>query len=477
VKRLIPTIILCLVTCALLRAHGAAPQDDTAALQARLDAPGDTSTFRGVGTIALEARTYRISDTLRVVKRSVILRGQGVSAEGAGGTTFKWVGPAGKPLLQLQQAQFCQVSGIHFAGDAKALPSAAINITQGPGDVVPTAKNSFRDLAIGSLYGFDDDQRQFAAGVLFDGVNGNGDMNTFGNLLIWKCGTGIDIRNSQNTMNAFRDCLIFGCDTGVNCQAENKLENLFCSNNGVDLRITESIRLTIDGFASESSGRLATFTGQGGSLTLRSGNWQVSPGIAVDGTVIAGVQVAPVDVTFQDFTLTTAAGYTGPPPKIRLKSPPGGQGQKTFIGLGVPNFDPAWLDMDTNKPKRDFPFEQRVIQVVRPGRSGVGAFPGAVFSNLVDGDGKVDLSRFDLPPHESPQPKRVQAQATIPRGRTFVVVEHGLGGQPAIEDIGVVVDGTVRAWLAGATDKTLAFRIEKPAPVAGIVFTYSATLK
>lgn len=71
--------------------------------------------------------------------------------------------------------------------------------------------------------------------------------------------------------------------------------------------------------------------------------------------------------------------------------------------------------------------------------------------------------------------KRVQAQATIEPGKTTVVVQHGLGGQPAPEDVAVVLWGPSRVWLAGMDEKTLTFRTDRAAPASGITFTYSAS--
>jgi hypothetical protein len=391
-------IPLLLAVAAILLAGGDAPVDDTAALQALLDAPGDLSTFRAVGVIDLEARTYVLTDTVRVRKRSAILRGQGISPDGKGGTTFRWAGPANRPMLQFWAAEFCQTSGIRFAGDPRNPPSAAINVHQEAGDGVPTERNSFRDLFLGDMYGYDRDvPPAIAAGILFDGDNLNADMQVFDNVTINRCGVGIDVRNSQNCINDFRNLAIYQCPTGIRCAAENTFTNVYLGNCGTDIEVAEGVRLTFNGFHSEGARRLATFGGNGGYLTLRDGAWQVSKAINPDGVVIDGMRVNPVDVTFDHFTLNVVGGYAGPPPKIRLKSPPGGQGPKSFVGQNVPAFDPAWLDMGVNGPKAWYPQERRLIQVTRPGRSGGGSMPPGVFSNIVDGDGRVDLTRFDLP--------------------------------------------------------------------------------
>jgi hypothetical protein len=73
--------------------------------------------------------------------------------------------------------------------------------------------------------------------------------------------------------------------------------------------------------------------------------------------------------------------------------------------------------------------------------------------------------------------ERIEAQATITRGKSSVVVEHGLGGRPHLEDVTScpVIDGPTRVWLAGVTEKTLTYHADRSAPTSGITFTFSAS--
>lgn len=89
-----------------------------------------------------------------------------------------------------------------------------------------------------------------------------------------------------------------------------------------------------------------------------------------------------------------------------------------------------------------------------------------------DAAGKVALVGGDAPARPI---IRKQGQATIERGKTSVVIEHGLGDQPAPEDVAIVIWGPQRVWLAGTSDKTLTFRTDGAAPAAGTTFTYSAS--
>ncbi len=99
------------------------------------------------------------------------------------------------------------------------------------------------------------------------------------------------------------------------------------------------------------------------------------------------------------------------------------------------------------------------------------------WSGPLDDQGNRTCLIAQLLPVPPPPPKHVMAQAAIPRGRTSVTVEHGLGGQPIPEDVAVTLWSATRVWLGGVDDKALTFRIEKAAPVGGVTFTWSASLR
>jgi len=72
-------------------------------------------------------------------------------------------------------------------------------------------------------------------------------------------------------------------------------------------------------------------------------------------------------------------------------------------------------------------------------------------------------------------PRRsARQQATIPHGPGSITVLHGLGAEPAIEDVGCVPTGAGRVWLTSLTATQLMFRTDS---VGLVPFLWSACLR
>ena len=403
-----------------------ADRDDTSALQALIDRPGDTSTFASSGRITLEPRTYRISDTLLVQRRSVILQGQGVSATDSGGTTLLWVGPPGKPMLRLNQAMHCRIEDLRFAGDSKAPPSAALSFFQAATDACPVEGNMVRNCWIGPMLGWDADfNTQFRNGILFEGVDANDDFTTFENLTIVHCETGIRVSNPMNVGNDFRNIRLYECDTGIVDGSTNTYTNVYQGNCGVNLRIEGGGTATLVDFKSEGAERLCVFGPLGGSLTIRGGTFQAGAKFAADGIAIDGYTPSPTTVSLEDFAFPAAGA--GATPRVRLRSDPAGaEGRKTFLGYNLVNFDETNLDMAIAGPAARYPEAQRFIAFNRRGMHfAPGSLPGGEFCNLVGPGGKVDLNRFDAASGPSTSPPG-------PPGPKGEPGERGPAGPPGV---------------------------------------------
>jgi parallel beta-helix repeat protein len=102
-----------------------------------------------------------------------------------------------------------------------------------------------------------------------------------------------------------------------------------------------------------------------------------------------------------------------------------------------------------------------------------------IANDRIIGDGACNVTTGIPTPSPPPLPPppliRVEAQATIASNSTMVIVEHGLGGQPAPESVAIVMWGAARVWLAGLSGQTLTFRTDRRAPTAGITFTWMAS--
>jgi hypothetical protein len=297
--------------------------DATAIIQYAIDSFGDTTQFRA-GRIQLVG-VCPISRTLIVQKRSVLIEGVSwASSLGNGGSALKWVGAAGIPELRLWADYGSGVRNLRFIGNSASPPSAALSLYQGPNDGSPNAHNTFSDLWIGSLDGYDtDDNQQFAAGIVFEGTNVNNDLNTFRNIRINKVGVGIDVQQTQFGINEFENLQISSSSIAAIRNAGTlQIRNAFFGNNPVDyLAFPGPAQPAIRcyGCSSEGAGRLADLTGaSGGSLLYDGGYWQVSTKLHADGKVIKANDNRAYSVVVTDFSFAAVTGYAGQLPIVDL---------------------------------------------------------------------------------------------------------------------------------------------------------------
>ena len=404
-RRPVIAALVLLAPLVLFGADDARPKDDTAALQALLDSPGDFSTYRSAGVINLEPRTYRISDTLLIKRRSVALRGQGISATDGGGTTLLWTGPPGKPMLRFTEAMHCEISNLRLAGNSQAKPSAAISFLESPGNVCPVEGNMVRNVWIGAMLGWDADAgRQFANGLLFEGADQNDDFTCFDNLTIYQCDAGIRVSNPMNVGDDFRNIRIYQCDIGAVDNSRNSYSNVYMGNVLTCFSIQRGGSMNLVDFQAEDCGRMAVFDGYGGSLTVKGGSFQCGAKFAPDGIAIDGYTPSPVTVSLEDFGFSSIGATAAP--KVRLRSDPAGaEGRKTFLGYNLVNFDASNLDMAIAGPAAQYPGAQRFIAFNRRGmHNSPGSLPAAEYCNRVGPGGTVDLNRYDLPVLPKPAP-------------------------------------------------------------------------
>jgi hypothetical protein len=193
--------------------------------------------------------------------------------------------------------------------------------------------------------------------------------------------------------------------------------------------------IVIDGVRSEHSRRFFFWaSGNTYAMPVSIRGCHVSAWTAPDGIVVLQGSNSPLSVSDCVFN----AG--SPPARFQVAYPTSPPGWTTFSNVGVNNptpivnADPKWLRL-TN----------------------LGLY-------RVDNATGAPMGACDYPASAATAPRRAQGQATIPHGKTQVVVEHGLGAQPAPEDVAVVRWPPPGVWLAGMDDKVLMFRVEQPAP-------------
>ena len=212
-------------------------------------------------------------------------------APGIRGSVLAWDGPPGRPMLRLDYCWGTSVSGLRFVGKSASKPSAAVAFRNVTGNPKGCTFNTLVNVWVGNLSGYDTDAEghQFENGILLEGDNINGDTNLFRNIVILGSDVGVNIMHQQYVRNHFATLRILGCDTGfkTNATISTSGDNWVMSRSAVtDISLGFAARLTVEGFSSEFSHRLAN--GNSSSLTIRDGYWQVGPHMAADALVIDG---------------------------------------------------------------------------------------------------------------------------------------------------------------------------------------------
>lgn len=184
--------------------------DDTEAIQRAIDATyGDD--VKG-GDVVVSG-PCRITQPLKLHRKSITFRGVGLQSMGdpAAGALI-WDGPAGKPMIHLQDAVGCVIT-IRLVGNDTNQPSAGIEIAANSTPVSPDNQSiHIRDMAVGPLpYG----PAGAAVGRLERGIlvsgNTSCDRTCLTNVEINAATeVGIDIQNYNAIWNDFRHVVING---------------------------------------------------------------------------------------------------------------------------------------------------------------------------------------------------------------------------------------------------------------------------
>lgn len=240
--------------------------DDSAALQKAVDAlTGTGNTFRG-GVVKLIG-PCAIGSTILSTLSGVLIEGTGwgAHADTRNRGYLRWVGTTAIPMLKFQDCVRAGVRNLRIIGKSSGTkPSAAVNFHQTVGGAT-VDQAVLENIWIGSYYLSDTDTGvQFTTGVLFTGAV-NGDTNTFKNVSIQQCVTGVDVQNGNASVTHWDTLQIGQCTTGFKTVApQHIITNLACYLNAVDIELAaQGVDLTINNYFCEGSGRAAIGTAVG----------------------------------------------------------------------------------------------------------------------------------------------------------------------------------------------------------------------
>lgn len=252
--------------------------DDTNAIQIAIDATAGNDVKSGE---VIVSGPCRITQPIKLHRKSITLRGIGLQGMGdpeAGGLV--WDGPAGQPMIHLEDAVGCVIC-LRLVGNDEAQPSSGIEIAANTKPVSPDNQSiHIKDMAIGPLpYG----PAQGAKGRLERGIIVTGDTSCDRTCLTnieinAATKVGIDIQNYNAIWNDFRHVVINGwgqntpvaiktaanfnastlnlvwCDLGIDTASYNAGPELFVTNIGSE-KLVKWFEFGLDTVAAFYGGR------------------------------------------------------------------------------------------------------------------------------------------------------------------------------------------------------------------------------
>lgn len=336
---------------ASLQGGQSAPQgngstDDTAAIQRVFTALRYASGVSGA-RLTIPPGEYIISDTIAVTRFAGIVQGNGVgfgSPTQGKGTTFRWNGPAGRPMFKIRDSTDITFEHIRFEGRDGFRPTAALNFNWLAADTIgANYKMRVLDCWFGtnpwSTLGANKGQLQ--NGILVDGDNGNNCQFSFERCTFQDVGAGIDsigvkMPNTQSVGGSLIDCFFYGMHIGMQTSSSTTMFNAQFWGNDIDLDIQSTARVYVFSGYSENVGTSVATIAPDAGLIWHGGYMQVRDQLA-SGTLIAAYPSGAQTIWLKNVIQTWDGGANAEDtaahrPKIRFG---GRQAAPSYIG----NFD------------------------------------------------------------------------------------------------------------------------------------------
>lgn len=256
--------------------------DDTAAIQSVIDLA--TAGGSGVAAISiLVPGTPKITNTLQVSKKSLALEGTGVGNQtfnpSSKGTSLRWFGPAGIPMIQVRDSIRVKISNMRLEGNVTSPPFAGVNSKWLTGD--SQGGNHFLELDR-VLFSAPDgvSAPAFQHNVAFDGDNGSNDSFRINNCQFRHASTShVYIPNSQSVTGSLRDCWFMSdfAAIGIETAANVALYNCFFDACTVDVKTYSTAQVDAFGWSSERSQLIAWGASASGTkINVYGGYWLTS---------------------------------------------------------------------------------------------------------------------------------------------------------------------------------------------------------
>ena len=256
--------------------------DNSAAVQSAFDAAAaGGSTGVPAGRIILPPGVTAISSSLLIDRQAIILEGQGIGNSGdyspnrGRGSTLRWTGSAGSPMVHITDSRHVRIRDIHFQGRTAAKPSAGIYF-EGDGGSVGTNERCFVERCLfGEIpwtvpsNGGDMDYGIHVGGA----TNSNNDQFAFVDCVFDHCTTaGVAIDNTQSIWGHLANCHFNSCAKGLTSAANVQAYNLtFNRSTNVDVEATNTGQITIFGMHSEHAVLCLRATESGGKIGIYGG--------------------------------------------------------------------------------------------------------------------------------------------------------------------------------------------------------------
>lgn len=255
--------------------------DDTVAIQASIN-----SVSYGIGvpaiSIVLPPGTYKITDTIDIDRRAVILRGSGVgnptnyTVNPGRGTAIKWAGSSSLPMFKINDSQHIVIEDMLFSGSTTNRPTEALYFENTGGDIGTNQYISVSRCRFGYL-AWELDGYAMDYCVRFGGTNGNNDQFYFHDCaFIHPTVACFQLDNSQSVWGALYNCTFDGNERaakGLVTSANVALYNAAFNSCSIDIDINISAQVDIYGHYSEGSGLIVNVDENVGKYSVRGGFW------------------------------------------------------------------------------------------------------------------------------------------------------------------------------------------------------------